>query len=56
MDNVMISPTPEPTPRKNERQEYEAPAVVYEAPLEVRAGSPIEGLINPLDLTGSSEG
>jgi hypothetical protein len=56
MDKVMISPTPEPAPRKNERQEYEAPAVVYEAPLEVRAGTPPSGIPNPLDLTGSSEG
>ena len=33
-----------------ERQPYEAPAVVYEAPLEVRAGTPL-GLPAILDLT-----
>jgi len=47
--------TPEPQP---ERAAYEPPAVVYEAPLEVRAGSPlgkilgepIKGLSDPARL------
>jgi hypothetical protein len=29
---------------------YEAPAIIYETPLEVRAGSPLS-LPDPLDLT-----
>ena len=32
---------------------YEAPAVIFEATLEVRAGSPL-GLPDPLDLTGAN--
>ncbi len=39
-----------------ERKPYEAPAVIYESELEVRAGSPF-GIPDPLDLTGAgSEG
>jgi|GEM_PF-6568077 len=34
MDNVELEPKPT-------RKPYEAPAIVYEAPLEVRAGSPL---------------
>lgn len=39
-----------------ERKVYEAPAVVYEAPLEVRAGSPL-GIspMNPADLLGAGQ-
>ncbi len=33
---------------------YEAPAIIYESDLEVRAGSPF-GLPDPLDLTGTGE-
>ena len=36
-----------------ERKPYEAPAVIYETQLEVRAGTP-EG-IDPLDLFGTGE-
>jgi len=32
---------------------YEAPAVIFESTLEVRAGSPV-GLPDPLDLLGPS--
>jgi hypothetical protein len=56
MDNLKRSFPQEPKPREG-GQPYEAPAVVYETTLEVRAGSPPDGGIpNPLDLTGSSEG
>lgn len=37
-----------------ERKPYEAPAVVYETRLEVRAGSP-EGLRDPLNLFGTEQ-
>ncbi len=37
-----------------DRQVYEQPAVVYEAELEVRAGSPV-GIPNPLDLFGEQK-
>lgn len=40
--------------QKQERKPYEAPAIVYEADLEVRAGSPI-GIPDPLDLTGEQK-
>ena len=39
-------------PTTEARAAYEAPAIVYESELEVRAGSPL-GLPNPLDLTGT---
>lgn len=41
------------TNEKQERKPYESPTVVYEAPLEVRAGSPIG--IDPLDLFGTEK-
>ncbi len=37
-----------------ERQFYEQPTVVYEAELEVRAGSPL-GVPDPLDLFGAQQ-
>lgn len=37
-----------------ERGPYEPPAVVFEADLEVRAGSPL-GIPDPLDLTGTGK-
>jgi len=47
-------PTNEPTTPPTPRRPYAGPAVVYEAPLEVRAGSPfslpnspLEGLLDP---------
>jgi hypothetical protein len=56
MDNLKSSTSQEAKPRKDEHP-YETPAVVYEAMLEVRAGTPPDGGIpNPLDLTGSSGG
>lgn len=33
---------------------YEAPTIIYESDLEVRAGSPF-GLPDPLDLTGTGK-
>lgn len=36
------------------RARYETPAIVYEAELEVRAGTPL-GLPDPLDLTGTGK-
>ncbi|MGE5602118.1 MAG: hypothetical protein ACM30E_03650 [Nitrososphaerales archaeon] len=41
--------------QKQERKPYEEPAVVYESALEVRAGSPITGFPDPLDLTGTNK-
>ncbi len=39
-----------------ERKVYEAPAVVYEAPLEVRAGSPLGvSPMDPGDLFGTGQ-
>lgn len=37
-----------------DRKAYETPAVVYEASLEVRAGSPL-GIPDPLDLFGTQK-
>jgi hypothetical protein len=37
-----------------DRVAYEAPAIVYESELEVRAGSPL-GLPDPLDLTETNK-
>lgn len=37
-----------------EQSLYEQPAVIYEAELEVRAGSPV-GIPNPLDLFGTGD-
>jgi hypothetical protein len=51
--NPITATTPTPTegvPLPPERRPYQAPTVVYEAPLEVRAGSPL-ALPDPLDLT-----
>ena len=39
---------------EQERKPYEAPAVIYESTLEVRAGSPV-GIPDPLDLTGTGQ-
>lgn len=39
---------------QQERRPYESPAVVYEADLEVRAGTEL-GIPNPLDLTGTQK-
>lgn len=41
-------------PLNQERKPYETPAVVYEATLEVRAGTPL-GIPDPLDLFGTEE-
>jgi len=40
--------------QEQERKPYEAPAVIYESTLEVRAGSPL-GIPDPLDPTGTSK-
>jgi hypothetical protein len=37
----------------SERRPYEAPAVIYETQLEVRAGTPVG--VDPLDLLGTGE-
>jgi hypothetical protein len=37
-----------------ERAAYEAPAIIYESELEIRAGSPL-GLPDPLDVTGAGK-
>lgn len=41
--------------QEQERKPYEAPAVIYESTLEVRAGSVIPGGVDPLDLTGTGK-
>ena len=41
--------------QKQERKPYEAPAVVYESTLEVRAGSVISIIPDLLDPTGTNE-
>ena len=40
--------------QKQERKPYEEPAVVYESSLEVRAGTPLGGIPDPLDITGTN--
>ena len=42
------------TSDSKQKQKYEPPAIVYEAALEVRAGSPM-ALPDPLDLFGVNE-
>lgn len=37
------------------RKPYQRPAVVYEARLEAQAGSPIDGIIDVLDLDQTAE-
>jgi len=39
---------------QQDRKPYEPPAVIYEAMLEVRAGSPL-GIPDPLDLFGAGK-
>jgi hypothetical protein len=59
MDNLILSPAPPTAPGSPERTPYAPPAVVYEAPLEVRAGTCIIGdpgcPSDPLDLFGTNE-
>lgn len=55
----MNNTSPQPVPGQSFTSDgrpatYEAPAIVYESELEVRAGSPLS-LPDPLDLTGTSE-
>ena len=51
--NISTSATPtEGVSLLPERQPYQPPAITYEAPLEVRAGSP-PSLPNLLDETGN---
>lgn len=53
MNNTSPQPMPNPA-RVTDPQPatYEAPAVIFEAALEVRAGTPF-GLPDPLDLFGT---
>jgi hypothetical protein len=44
--------TPNETPE--DRKPYVPPAVIYEATLEARAGTPT-GLVDPLDLFGTGQ-
>jgi hypothetical protein len=41
--------------QKQERKPYEEPAVVYESALEVRAGSPVDGIPDLLGLIGTDK-
>ena len=52
MDKVILSTDPDLI---QEQATYAPPAVVYEAPLEVRAGTPFQGIPDPLDLFGTNE-
>jgi hypothetical protein len=54
MDNVNLLPAPTRPDDVQEQATYVAPAVIYEAPLEVRAGSPLSGVPDPLDLFGTN--
>ncbi len=54
MDNVTLPPTPSRPDVIQEQTTYVPPAVTFEAPLEVRAGT-VTGLPDPLDLFGTNE-
>jgi hypothetical protein len=53
MDNVKLLPASTRPDDAEEQATYIPPAVVYEAPLEVRAGTVLP--IDPLDLFGTNE-
>lgn len=44
----------EQSPQAQAKKPYQKPSVIYEARLEAQAGSPIDGTIDLLDLTGTS--
>jgi hypothetical protein len=52
MDKVILSTEPEVI---QEQATYAPPAVVYEAPLEIRAGTPFPKMPDPLNLFGTNE-
>ena len=56
MNNTSPQPMPDQPSFMSDEQPatYEAPAIVYESELEVRAGSPL-GLPDPFDLTGTNK-
>lgn len=57
MDDLKFAPNREAEPNRTETQErpaYAPPAVIYEASLEVRAGTPINKMPDPLDLFGGT--
>jgi hypothetical protein len=35
---------------ETKRKQYQKPAIVFEQELEIKAGSPIDGMFDPLDL------
>ncbi len=56
MDDLKFAPDRETEPNRTETQErpaYVPPAVIYEASLEVRAGTPSK-MPDPLDLFGGT--
>jgi hypothetical protein len=55
MDNVTLSSGPIRPEEAQERETYFPPAVTYESPLEVRAGTILPGAPDPLDLFGTNE-
>jgi hypothetical protein len=55
MDNVNLSPTPIRPDVVREQTAYVPPAVTYEAPLEVRAGTIIPEVPDPLNIFGTNE-
>lgn len=54
MDNLILSPTPARPDVVQEQATYVPPAVTYEAPLEVRAGTTIPSVPDPLNLFGTN--
>lgn len=53
MDNVNLSPVPGRPDVVQDQATYVAPAVTYEAPLEVRAGSPYGKVPDLQDVFGT---
>jgi hypothetical protein len=54
MDSVNLSPTPTQLDLPLEQATYVPPAVIYEAPLEVRAGTIFSSPPDPLNLFGTN--
>jgi len=54
MDNVNMLPAPTRPDDAQEQATYVSPAVIYEAPLEVRAGTVGSGVPDPLNLFGTN--
>jgi len=55
MDKPNLSSAPATEPSIAEQAAYVTPAVIYEAPLEVRAGTLVPSMPDPLNLFGTNE-